>query len=303
VLHFVSNRHRAEATADQGLTAADAAARLTEDGRNELPQGRQRGPLRIVVEALREPMLQLLLGAGILYLFVGDLAEALILLAFAVVNVGLVVVQESRTERALAALKHLSSPTASVIRDGSRQLVPGPDIVVGDIVVLVEGDRVPADARLLDIADLHADESLLTGESVPVGKSVGGTDTADVRPGGDGSSNVWSGSLIVRGSGVARVLAAGARTEIGRIGKSLGAVENAATPLQIQTRKLVKIFAILGIGSSVLLAVVYGLLHGAWVEGILAGITLAMATLPQEFPLVLTVFWCWARGACPRARC
>ena len=235
-------------------------------------------------------MLQLLLGAGVIYLIVGDLAEALILLAFAVLNVVLVVVQESRTERALAALKDLTSPSAFVIRDGTRQRVPGADIVVGDIVVLVEGDRVPADARLLDATDLEADESLLTGESVPVRKTTGRSDMPDARPGGDDSPNVWSGSLIVRGTGLARVLATGARTEIGRIGKSLGAVESAPTPLQIQTRKLVKIFAILGIGSSVVLAVVYGLLHGEWVKGILAGITLAMATLPEEFPLVLTVF-------------
>jgi Ca2+-transporting ATPase len=275
---------------EQGLTAEDAAERLRRDGRNELPQERQRGPFRIILEAVREPMLQLLLGAGVIYLFVGDLAEALILLAFAVLNVVLVVVQESRTERALAALKDLTSPSAFVIRDGTRQRIPGSDIVVGDIVILVEGDRVPADARLLDVSDLQADESLLTGESVPVSKIAGGTDTADTRPGGDGSPMVWSGSLIVRGTGLARVLATGARTEIGRIGKSLGAVESAPTPLQIQTRKLVKLFAILGIGSSVVLAVVYGLLHGEWVKGILAGITLAMATLPEEFPLVLTVF-------------
>jgi P-type Ca2+ transporter type 2C len=235
-------------------------------------------------------MLQLLLGAGIIYLVVGDLAEALILLAFAVLNVVLVVVQESRTERALAALKDLTSPSAFVIRDGTRQRIPGADIVAGDIVVLVEGDRVPADARLLDVTDLEADESLLTGESVPVRKTAAGSDTPDARPGGDDSPNVWSGSLIVRGNGLARVIATGARTEIGRIGKSLSALESAPTPLQIQTRKLVKIFAILGIGSSVVLAVVYGLLHGEWVKGILAGITLAMATLPEEFPLVLTVF-------------
>ena len=184
----------------QGLTAADAAERLHRDGRNELPQERQRSPIRIVLEAVREPMLQLLLAAGVIYLVVGDLAEALILLAFAVLNVVLVVVQESRTERALAALKDLTSPSALVIRDGRRQRVPGPDIVVGDIVVLVEGDRVPADARLLDVTDLEADELLLTGELVPVRKTAGGSEAPDARPGGDDSPNVWSGSLVVRGT-------------------------------------------------------------------------------------------------------
>jgi Ca2+-transporting ATPase len=274
----------------QGLTATEAAARLQQDGRNELPQERRRGPLRIVLEAVREPMLQLLLGAGIVYLVIGDTGGALVLLAFAVLNVGLVVVQESRTERALAALKDLTAPGAFVIRDGTRLRVPGGDIVTGDIVALTEGDRVPADASLLEATDLEADESLLTGESVPVRKALASAATADARPGGDGTARVWSGSLIVRGTGLARVTATGARTEIGRIGKSLNAVESAPTPLQTQTRRLVRIFAVLGIGSSAALALTYGLLLGEWVKGILAGITLAMATLPEEFPLVLTVF-------------
>jgi Ca2+-transporting ATPase len=287
---------RPEAAApDQGLTAAEAAERLHRDGRNELPQERRRSPFRIVLEAVREPMLQLLLGAGFVYLLVGDPAEALILLAFAVINVALVAVQESRTERALAALKTLTSPSAFVIRDGVRQRIPSAEIVVGDIVVLMEGDRVPADAGLLEVTDLEADESLLTGESAPVRKSAAGeaaiaADAPGARPGGDDSHNAWSGSLIVRGAGLARVVATGARTEIGRIGTSLGIVESAPTPLQVQTRQLVKIFAVLGLGSSVMLAVLYGVVHGEWVAGILAGITLAMATLPQEFPLVLTVF-------------
>ncbi|MTV31675.1 HAD-IC family P-type ATPase [Rhodoblastus acidophilus] len=281
---------RAETAADQGLTAAEAADRLRQDGPNLLPQDHQRGPFRIIVDALREPMLQLLLAAAVIYLFIGDLSGALVLLAFAVLNVVLVVVQESRMENALAALKDLTSPGAFVIRDGQRQRVAGADVVAGDIVVLMEGDRVPADARLLEVAGLEIDESLLTGESVPVRKALGDGETGDARPGGDDSPNVWSGSLIVRGAGVARVFATGARTEIGRIGASLAAVESAPTPLQIQTRKLVTIFAVLGIGSSVALAVAYGLLQGDWIKGVLAGITLAMATLPEEFPLVLTVF-------------
>jgi len=283
-----------EPSPDQGLTAAEAAARLVRDGRNELPQERPRGPLQIVLGALREPMLQLLLGAGVLYLFVGDLAEGLILLAFAVLNVILVVFQESRTEHALAALKDLTGASAFVIRDGARQRIPAGELVVGDIVLLMEGDRAPADARLLEMSDLQADESLLTGESVPVSKSAGTAETPAetpaARPGGDGSADIWSGSLIVRGTGLACVRATGARTAIGRIGTSLSEVRSAPTPLQRQTRSLVRVFAVLGIGSSIVLAVVYGLLRGAWVDGILAGITLAMATLPEEFPLVLTVF-------------
>lgn len=273
-----------------GLGATEAAERLRLDGRNELPQERQRTFLRIVMDAVREPMLQLLLGAGVIYLFLGDLAEALILLAAAVMSIALVVAQESRTERALSALKDLSSPTALVIRDGIRRRVPAADLVGGDVIVLVEGDRVPADGLLLEVTNLEADESLLTGESVPVRKQAGDGAGSDCRPGGEESPFVWSGSLIVRGNGLARVAATGLRTEIGRIGKSLNQVESAPTPLQIQTRRLVRVFAVLGLGASVLLAVFYGLRHGDWIDGILAGITMAMATLPEEFPLVLTVF-------------
>jgi Ca2+-transporting ATPase len=273
-----------------GLTAAKAAERLQRDGSNELPQDSRRSPARIVLDAVREPMLQLLLTAGGLYLVLGDLAEALILLAFAVLNVVLVAVQEGRTERALAALKDLTSPRAFVIRDGARQRIAAKELVVDDVVVLSEGDRVPADGVLLEATQLEADESLLTGESVPVRKAVGAACVEAARPGGDGSPHVWSGSLVVGGTGIARVSATGARTAIGQIGKSLGAVQSALTPLQLQTRQLVRLFAAAGIGASVLLAVVYGALHGEWVQAILAGITLAMATLPEEFPLVLTIF-------------
>ena len=280
----------AEASAASGLTAQAAAQILLRDGPNALAQDGRRGPFRLVLEALREPMLQLLLAAGVIYLVLGNRTEALILLGFAVLNVALVVFQESRTERALAALKDLTSPHALVIRDGSRQSIPAVGVVAQDIVVLSEGDRVPADARLISAADLEADESLLTGESLPVRKKAGGTPVEDARPGGDDSSDVWSGSLIVRGAGLARVTATGARTEIGRIGKSLASVENAPTSLQLQTRRLVKLFAIFGVGLSVVLAVAYGYLHGEWLQGILAGITLAVATLPEELPLVLTIF-------------
>lgn len=274
----------------QGLNADEAVERWRRDGPNELPQEQRRGPVRIGLDAVREPMLQLLLAAGVVYLFLGDLAEALILLAFAVLNVVLVSVQEGRTERALAALKELTSPRAMVIRDGERRHIAARDLVVGDVVVLSEGDRVPADALLIEATHLEADESLLTGESVPVRKVAEALVVGDPRPGGDGSPQVWSGSLVVAGGGLARVTATGARTQIGQIGTSLGAVESAPTPLQIQTRQLVRVFAALGVGASVFLAVVYGLLHGEWVQAILAGITLAMATLPEEFPLVLTIF-------------
>src|SRR3954468_1463949 len=153
-----------------GLTEADAAGRPQAEGHNELPQPDRRTPFRIVLEVLREPMLALLLVGGIVYLALGDLKEAIILVAFATMSIGITVVQETRTERVLDALRDLTSPRALVVRDGQRKRIAGRDVVRGDLVVLSEGHPVPADAVLLQCRDLQADESLLTGESLPVRK-------------------------------------------------------------------------------------------------------------------------------------
>ncbi len=275
---------------DEGLSQAEATARLQRDGPNELPQDQRRHLPRIVWDAVREPMLQLLLAAGFIYLLLGNLAEALILLGFAVLNVLMVVVQEARTESALAALRELVSPQALVWRDGSKIRIVARELVAGDVICLAEGERVPADAVLLEATSLQADEALLTGESVPVRKLAGAGQAVEAVPGGEDSPFVWAGSLITSGSGTALVTATGPHTAIGRIGHSLGSVEAAPPPLQVQMRHLVWLFAAAGIGASVLLTIVYGLLHGQWLQAVLAGITLAMATLPEEFPLVLTIF-------------
>jgi P-type Ca2+ transporter type 2C len=153
-----------------GLSESEARARLAAEGPNDLPQSHRRTPFRIILEVLREPMFALLLGGGAIYVLLGDLKEAVILLAFASLSIIITVVQETRTERVLEALRNLASPRALVIRDGKRKRIAGRDVARGDLVVLSEGDRVPADARLLEAHDLEADESLLTGESIPVGK-------------------------------------------------------------------------------------------------------------------------------------
>lgn len=274
-----------------GLTAAEAAARLAREGYNELPRRDRRTPLRIVLDVLREPMLALLLAGGVVYLALGDSTEALILLAFATISVVITVVQESRTERVLEALRDLTSPRALVIRDGRSQRIPGREVVRGDLVLLGEGDRVPADALLVRSVDLHLDESVLTGESVPVGKAAGrAAATANPRPGGEGLPYVFSGSLVVRGSGLGEVTAIGSRTEIGRIGESLRSVEVEPPRLRTQTRRLVLIFAVVGASVSVVAVLLFGLLRGGWLEALLAGIALGMSMLPEELPVVLTVF-------------
>ncbi len=286
-----------------GLSESEARARLAAEGPNELPQSHRRTPFRIVLEVLREPMFALLLGGGAVYVLLGDLKEAIILLAFASLSIVITVVQETRTERVLEALRNLASPRALVIRDGERKRIAGRDVVRGDLIVLSEGDRIPADARLTEAHDLGADESLLTGESVPVGKRSSPEPLQPVpAPGGEGSPYVYSGSLVVRGSGLALVVATGPRTEMGKIGEMLQAIETEPPKLQTQTRNLVRLAAIGGGAVSLLVMVLYGLLRGGWLEALLAGITIGMSMLPEEFPVVLTVFMAMGAWRISRAR-
>jgi Ca2+-transporting ATPase len=284
-----------------GLTEAEAQARLAAEGFNELPRTSRRSPLRIVGEVLREPMLALLIAGGIVYLLLGSRDEALILLVFASLSIAITVVQEARTERVLEALRDLTSPRALVIRDGVRQRIAGREVARGDLIVLSEGDRVPADARLLEAQALSADESLLTGEAVPVRKTVGAAD-ALARPGGEDQPLVFSGSLIVRGSALALVTATGPASEIGKIGTSLSKLEVETPHLQRQMRRLVMIFAAAGAAVSIAVIVLHGLLRGDWLEGVLAGIALGMSMLPEEFPMVLAVFMAMGAWHISKAR-
>lgn len=285
---------------ESGLSVTQAAQRLAEDGANALPGGKRRSLLSIAVETVREPMFLLLLAAGTLYLVFGDLHEGLTLFGFVVVTVGLTLYQEGKTERAIDALRDLTSPRALVIREGLPQRIAGRDVVRGDLLKLSEGDRVPADALLVSADGVRADESLLTGEAVPVGKRVAlpdeltvaekPADTARVAPGGDDLPAVYAGTLIVQGHALARVTATGARSEIGRIGIALGTVENERSPLQKQTARLVRNLALLALALSLALVLAHGLIKGDWLQALLAGIALAMAMLPEEYPVVLTVF-------------
>jgi len=275
---------------EQGLSAAEAADRLRADGPNALPGGRRRTLLKIIWETAREPMFLLLLAAGTLYLVFGELQEGLILLGAVLVSLGLTLYQEGKTERAIEALRDLTSPRALVIRDGQPQRIAGHEVVRGDWVMLAEGDRVPADGVLIAGSNLQVDESLLTGEAVPVGKIVAAGEPVPARPGGDDTPFVYSGTLVVAGQGTARVTATGPRSEIGRIGTALGTLETERSPLQKQTAKLIRTLALLALGMSLLLVLVHGLLRGDWLAAALAGIALAMAMLPEEYPVVLTVF-------------
>jgi len=288
----------------RGLGEAEVQTRLKTEGYNELPQSNRRTPLRVILEVMREPMLALLLGGGVIYLALGDMKEALVLLAFATLSVVITVVQETRTERVLEALHDLTSPRALVICDGERKRIAGREVVRGNFIVLSEGDRVPADAVLVQCHGLQTDESLLTGESVPVRKIASGSSARSQgqRPGGDDLPHVFSGSLVVRGTGLGEVIATGLKSEIGKIGQSLSTLETQPPRLQAQTRRLIQVFAVVGTVVSVLAVLLYGILRGGWLEALLAGIALGMSMLPEEFPVVLTVFMAMGVWRISRAR-
>ena len=287
----------ADTKAIDGISDVEAATRLSSEGPNELPSSKPRNIFSIAIGVVREPMFMLLVAGGVIYLLLGDVQEALLLLGFVFVVIGITLYQEQKTERALEALRDLSSPRALVIRAGERKRVPGREVVRGDVVVLSEGDRVPADARILQSTNMSVDESLLTGESVPVNKTPwDGVMLAD-RPGGDDLPFVYSGTLIVQGHGIAEVTSTGVQTEIGKIGKALSTVEIEATPLQRETGRLVRSLALIGLSLCSVVVVGYGISRGDWLDGLLAGIAMAMAMLPEEFPVVLTIFLALGRLA------
>ncbi len=276
-----------------GLTSAEAAARLREDGPNELPAAKKRNLLQQAWDVIREPMLLLLLGAGAANFLLAEPLDGAILMAFVLVVIGIEIYQEHKTESALAALRDLSSPRALAVRDGERVRIPGREVVRDDYLLLSEGDRVPADSVLLECMNLSVDESTLTGESVPVRKAACDPTALSQEmgaPGGDATPWLFSGTLVVKGQGVALVKATGLRTELGRIGTALRTIEPERTRLQREIDRLVRTIALLGLAAAAVVVIVYGLTRGRWLEGLVAGIGTTMAMLPEEFPVIMTVF-------------
>lgn len=275
----------------RSLTTIQAAERLQRDGYNELPSQKKQSKLHMLLHILSEPMLLLLLGTGGLYLALGEPSDALMLLTFVFVVIGITFYQEHKTERTLEALRDLSSPRALVIRNGTQVRIPGREVVRGDILIIREGDRVPADGVMLEQENISVDESLLTGESAPVRKTAQADhDGIMSRPGGDDLPFVYSGTLVVSGHGIVHVLRTGLDTEMGKIGKDIDSVRHEDTLLHREITRIVRMATLYGLVLCVIVAVVYGVVQQHALQGLLAGLTLSMALLPEEFPVVLLVF-------------
>jgi P-type Ca2+ transporter type 2C len=264
-----------------GLSPAQAAARLRAEGPNELGLSQRRTLRDIAWEILREPMFGLLLCAGAIYLAMGDTREALILLSFVIIIMGITALQERRTDRALDTLRDLSSPRARVQRGGETLRIPGREVVREDLILLAEGDRVPADGALLQAHELAIDESMLTGESEAVAKQAG-------------ADRVFAGTMVVSGQGLVRVDAVGRQTELGRIGASLQSIILQPSPLRDEVARLTRRLVLISLSLSVALMALFWLVRGDWLVAMLAGITLAMSLLPQELPVIMIVFFALA---------
>ncbi|MEZ7154128.1 cation-translocating P-type ATPase [Streptomyces sp. MAD19A] len=263
----------------EGLSSAEAARRLTRHGPNALPEEPRTPVLRRVLQQLRDPLIVVLLVAAVLTIATGDLSDAAVIVFVIVVNTTVGVVQEVRAEQAVRALSALSAPTARVVRDGTERSLPAAEVVPGDVVLLAEGDIVPADGDITSAAALLTDESSLTGESVPVEKASGG----DASHG-----TVSAGTVVVHGRGRVAVTATGAHSALGRIATLMGGAPG-PTPLQRRLADFGRVLAAV-IVALCALVLALGLVRGQPVElMIVAAISLAVAAVPESLPAVVTL--------------
>ena len=274
-----------------GLSSGEAAKRLIEFGPNTIARQTRRSLPRIARETLREPMFLLLLTAAALYVVFGDLAEGIFLSGGALLSFTLVVAQEARSERALEALNELAEPRARVLREGTLDTIAAKDLVPGDIVMIAEGARVPADAKLIEGSALEIDESTLTGEAAACTKVALGPDEArQLEPGEVDGSAVFASTLVLRGQALAEVTRTGAATRIGQIGAALHDIHEQPTLVQRDIRWLISRMGILALLFCLAVALTYGLVRHDWFQGALSGLTLAISLIPEEFPMVLVIF-------------
>jgi Ca2+-transporting ATPase len=277
-----------------GLSSAEAKRLQQQYGRNELTPRKKAGFFRKALRTVCEPMFLLLIAAAVIYFVLGEPRDGAIMLIFVIGVIGIDLIQEWKTDRTLDALRDLSAPHVTVIRDGCETVIASADLVPGDLMLIREGDKIPADGTVARCSDLCVDESTLTGEAEGVWKSPEG----EAEPSGDywRRDYCYAGTLVIQGTGIVRVDKIGAATEYGKIGVNIAEAPEEPTPLQKQTGALVRTCAVIAGVLFVLVGVVtyFNLPDHAFgprmIESVLSGITLAMAMIPEEFPVVLTVF-------------
>ncbi|MHA6532507.1 calcium-translocating P-type ATPase, SERCA-type [Paenibacillus sp. BAC0078] len=273
---------------ESGLSGEDAAEKLKENGHNELSEGKAVSPLTLLLNQFKDFMVLVLMGATLVSGLLGEYLDAITIVAIIMLNGVLGFVQEFRAERSLRALKQLSAPSAKVLRDGKLAHIPAKMLVPGDIVLLESGDRIPADVRWLQCSALYAEESALTGESVPVSKHSEAIHAEEI-PLGDQKNIGFLGTMVTRGTGKAIVVRTGMDTEMGKIADLIQNTESQETPLQHRLEQLGKILIYVSLGLTIVV-VVAGILHGQPAAGMfLAGVSLAVAAIPEGLPAIVTI--------------
>ena len=262
---------------DQGLSDTEVGASRLKSGANELPEKKQKSWFFKIAVVFKEPMLLLLLAAGVLSVILADTLDTVVLLVMIAGVIGITLYQEERAEQAMASLKKLTSQSTMVLRDGVWVKLDSKELVVGDLVRVSEGERIPADLKILESSNFSVDESAITGESLAVEKGI--------------DQVLYSGTLAILGRATAMVEAVGVKTELGKIGASLVEIKHEKTRLQFEVNKIVKIIAVIAALASVLVVLVLGLRTGDWLQGMLSGIATAMAMIPEELPVILTLFF------------
>ncbi len=271
----------------RGLSSAQAATSLAKNGANVLYEKKKKSWLTYVREALSEPMLLLLLITAIVYFILNNAFDGILMVVGVVLMIGIDLYQEAKTDKALDALKEMSAPTVTVVRDGKLRTINADRLAVGDCMVVQEGDRISGDAVILETSNLSVDESMLTGESQPVFKTIADSEKSK---GQEENSTLFAGTLVLTGQAVAKVMQIGTGTRYGAIGKKLAQVHLRPSPLQKKTGKLVKTFGFIGLLACLGVAGVSYAHDKDLMSSILIGLTLAISVIPEELPVVLTVF-------------
>ena len=272
----------------KGLSKGEARRRLAQFGENNIREKKRKGPVAILLDQFKDFMVLVLLGATLISGLLEEFGDAITIIAIVILNAILGFIQEYRSERSFAALKKLSAPKGKVLRSGMVREIPAAEIVPGDIIVFEAGDRICADVRLVHAVNLQVDESPLTGESHTVEKGVAPLRTAPSSP-GDALNMVFSGTMVTGGNGRGVAVATGMETEMGRIATLIQDVEVHSTPLQRRLARLGKILVV-----SCLVLCLFVVLLGLW-RGeplymmLMAGISLAVAAIPEGLPAIVTV--------------